>query len=98
MDLDRQRIAAVGLLETMGYRYQSGKWEPSASAPLPLTWEADAMHGALMRRADALSGCTEGSPEDAELRAIVDLIEGYEAKRWPLGRDPNVQHGKGQTS
>jgi hypothetical protein len=42
MDLDRQRIAAVGLLETMGYRYQSGKWEPSASAPLPLSWEADA--------------------------------------------------------
>jgi hypothetical protein len=95
MELDRQRIAAVSLLETMGYRYQSGKWEPSASAPLPLSWEADAMHGALMRRADALAGCTENSEEEIELKAIVDALEAYEAKRWPLGRDPNVQHGKG---
>jgi hypothetical protein len=46
-----------------------------------LTAEADAMHGALMRRADALAGCTEGSDEEAELDAIVDLIEAYE-KRW----------------
>ena len=37
------------------------------------------------RRADALAGCTEGSHADAEPKAIVDLIEAYEAKRWPLG-------------
>jgi hypothetical protein len=57
--------------------------------------EADAMHGALMLHADALAGCMEGSEEDIELQAIVDLIEAYEAKRWPLGKDPNVPGGKG---
>jgi hypothetical protein len=62
---------------------------------LPLMAEADAMHGVLMRRADALAGCTEGSGEEADLEEIVGLIEAYEAKRWPLGKDPNVPGGKG---
>jgi hypothetical protein len=30
-----------------------------------------------------------------QLKAIVDLIEAYEAKRWLLGKDPNVPGGKG---
>jgi len=55
------------------------------------------MHGALilMRRADALAGCTKGSDEEAALKAIVDMIDAYEAKRWPLGKDPTVPGGKG---
>ena len=53
------------------------------------------MHGALMRRADVPMGFTEGSDDEAELKAIVGLIEAYEAKRWPLGKDPAVPRGKG---
>ena len=74
-----------------------GEWIPPATpaAPVSLLAEADAQHAALMRRADTLAGCTEGSVEEAELKGIVDAIEAYEAERWPLGRDPSVPSGKG---
>ena len=48
--------------------------------------EADAMHVLLTKRADELAGCTEGSPEEDELRALADVIDAYEAKRWPSGK------------
>jgi hypothetical protein len=50
------------------------------------------MHGLLMTPADALEGCTQGSPEEAELKTIVDAIEAYEIKRWAEGKLPG---GKG---
>jgi hypothetical protein len=30
----------------------------------------------------------KGRPRRPELKAIVDLLEAYEAKRWLLGREP----------
>ncbi len=48
--------------------------------------EADAMHTLLVERADALVGCTEGSPEEAGLERLTDVLEAYEAKRWPSGK------------
>ena len=96
MDIDRQRVAAVQTLEALGFKYQAGEWLLPATAATPLSWlaNADDLRGALMRRADALAGCT-GSAEETELKAIVDAIEAYEARRWPLGRDPSVPGGKG---
>ncbi len=52
----------------------------------------DAMHAMLVRRADELVDCTENSPEEAELAALTDVIEAYEAQRWPAGKIPG---GKG---
>jgi hypothetical protein len=98
MDIDRKRIAAVRALEALGYAYRGGEWLAPAGAavtPLSVLAKADAMHGVLMRRADELAGCAKGSDEETELKAIVDAIEAYEAKRWPLGKDPNVPGGKG---
>jgi len=64
----------------------------SRSRATLLTAESDAMRSALVQRADVLEGCTVGSDEEAELKAIVDAIEAYEAKRWPEGKGPG---GKG---
>ena len=52
----------------------------------------DRMHALLVIRADALMGCTEGSEEEAELKAIVDAIEAYESLRW---RDGKIEGHKG---
>ena len=52
----------------------------------------DVMHAMLVQRADALMGCTENSPEEAELAALTDVIEAYERQRWPTGK---IAGGKG---
>jgi len=57
-----------------------------------LSGVTDRMHAMLMERADALMGCTENSPEEAELAALTDVIEAYERQRWPEARIPG---GKG---
>ncbi len=63
---------------------------PAAQTPEHL--DADALFGLLVKRADELAGCTEGSAEEGELEALTDAIEAYEAVRWPGGR---VDGGKG---
>ena len=90
-NIDRQRVAAVRLLESMGYVFHD-YWIAPAEAPALATAAADALHAMLVLRADQLGGCTEGSPEEMELKAITDAIEAYEAMRWPDGKAPG---GKG---
>jgi len=91
--IDKQRIAK---LQELGYTFSTADgWIPPATFPgagtILTTAESDAMHAVLMRRADALQGCREGSPEEIELERIVDSIEAYEAMRWPDGRNPAVR-------
>jgi hypothetical protein len=84
--IDKQRIAAVATLEALGYKFSKvdGRRAPSNADDTPAfhrSAEADAMHTLLMARADALEGCTDGSPEEAELKAVADALVAYEAKR-----------------
>ncbi len=56
-------------------------------------WEiADDMVAYLIKRADDLVAHADNPQAEAELERIVDLIEAYEAKRWPDGK---IAAGKG---
>jgi hypothetical protein len=90
-NIDKQRVAAVRKLEQLGYTFAAGDWmHPANDTAAPAI--TDALHALLVARADALMGCAEGSDEEAELAAIINAIEAYEAVRWPGGR---VDGGKG---
>jgi len=90
--IDKQRVAAVRKLEQLGYTFAAGDWMHPTNGAAPAPAITDALHGLLVRRADDLEGCTEGSDEERELTAITDAIEAYEAIRWPTGK---VAGGKG---
>jgi hypothetical protein len=46
------------------------------------------MHVALVLRADALASSLHASAEGTELKSIAAVLEAYEAKRWPEGKEP----------
>jgi len=74
-------------------RKTAGEAGARMSAVAERFWqESDAMHALLIKRADELMGCTEGSPKKEKLRALTDVIDAYEAKRWPSGK---MAGGKG---
>src|SRR5258706_12186902 len=85
-EIDRKRIAAVRVLEALGYAYRAGEWRIPVA--LPLSDEADAMYAVLVGLADDLMGCVEGSGDDDKLNGIVTVLQAYEAKRWPDGKEP----------
>jgi hypothetical protein len=50
MQLDKQRIEAVRMLEGLGYAYQDGEWLPTVAAPpLPVTAERKITSGGARR-------------------------------------------------
>jgi len=69
-------------------RLRRKSYESAATTLSHLSKVTEATHAMLVRRAEALMGCTENSPEEAELATLVDVIEAYEAQRWPLGNIP----------
>ena len=86
-NIDKQRIAAVRTLEAKGYVFRD-EWIAPVGMTTPATAEADTMHVLLVLRADQIEDFTEGSPEEAEFKAIADVLEAYEARRWPDGKVP----------
>jgi len=56
-----------------------------AAAVFHLAQVTDRMHALLMDRADALMGCTENSPEEAELAALTDVIGGLRTPEMAAG-------------
>jgi hypothetical protein len=82
INIDRQRVAAVQKLEALGYRYLGEEWVPAAAVTqqsMLLTAESDALHGALVRRADALEPVDEGQSvrEPARVEARSQPSTGY---------------------
>jgi hypothetical protein len=65
------------------------EWKvPDAASPLFIR-SADMMHWLLMRRVDELRDYEDGSAEAGEREAIADVLEVYEAVRWPEGKIPD---------
>jgi hypothetical protein len=85
-NLDKQISDAERELDAFAHGGFTPAWAGLLQTP------ADKMHALLVERADALMGCTEGSPEEAELATLTDVIEAYETVRWPDGKESG---GKG---
>ena len=85
-NLDKQITAAARDLDDFAHGGFTPAWVELLRTP------ADRMHALLIERADALMGCTEGSPEEAELATLADAIEAYETVRWPTVK---IAGGKG---
>ena len=86
-EIDKQRVRGVEVLREMGCTWGDGRWLPPVSAQnLPaIVPAADAMHHVLVERADRLVGCVENSDDEEELVRVGEVIEAYEAQRWPQG-------------
>jgi hypothetical protein len=74
MDTEKQRIAAMRVLEALGYTWHGGAWQPPmATSPAG----SDAMRAAPAHRRDALARLAgprlKGLGQEAELRAIANL-------------------------
>ena len=80
------------MLEELGYTFANNDWMHPTNDAAQAPAITDALCAPLVKRADDLEGCTEGSNADREFATITDAIEAYKAVRWPLGR---TKDGKG---
>lgn len=55
----------------------------------PIRTQAD--HHAALERIDALMDAEEGTPEADELAVLADLVEAYEARRFPVERPTPIE-------
>ena len=67
----------------MGYTFAAGEWVPQAEEKSPRAPGGDTMHTLLVKRADELANCTEGSIEERELAAVSAAIEAFE-EMWDI--------------
>jgi hypothetical protein len=88
-EIDRQRVRGVEVLCEMGFMWRNGCWLPPGSTENQpaLVAAADAMHRVLVEGADGLVGCIENSDDEKELVRIGEVIEAYEGRRWPKGKE-----------
>jgi len=64
-NIDRQRVAAVRKLEELGYTFAAGDWiHPANDTAAVVPALTDELHGLLVKRADNLAGCAEGTDEE----------------------------------
>jgi hypothetical protein len=71
--IDKQRVEAVRTLEAMGFTFAGDKWLNTTnytSWALLVQANGDILHSQLVTRADALAGCTAGSPEEQDRRHL----------------------------
>ena len=76
--IDRQRVEAVHLLEAQGYAFEAGRWKPPLGSTQP-TLEGDAIHAAMVRRVEEITGC---AGHEVELESLSIAINAYESVRW----------------
>ena len=81
--VDRQRIAAVSKLEELGYTFSAGDWVPPVEDKSVPSSGGDTIHTLLVKRADELANCAEGSMGERELAAISAAIEAFE-EMWDM--------------
>ena len=85
-NVTRSRVAAVRILEQLGYRWDGGVWAaPTGSAvmgvPPDFLQAADDMHTELLGQVGDLAGAPD-NPDTAEtLERLGALIDAYESSR-----------------
>jgi hypothetical protein len=84
--LCRNRPSERRVERAMGGRFRkSAEGQTAKIGTVVERFWADAMHTLLVKRADALMGCTEASPEEEELRALAEWCS---ASCLALWREP----------